>query len=71
MKRNTQKRVAALLGVDRSTVEKWFHPKSSGHNGNVPNMSLPDARVKIPPTVALGSSRGFGTVDGIGNRWAI
>ena len=44
-KKNTQAGVAALLGVDRTTVAKWF-PESNvnGHNTFTPR---PDARVVV------------------------
>lgn len=44
-RKNTLERVAALLGVDRSTVGKWF--ADDMHKGNVPHThkSRPDAKV--------------------------
>jgi len=44
-KRWTQEAVGALLGVDRSTVTKWF-TNVNDHNGKSPP---PDARVKLTP----------------------
>lgn len=44
-KKNTQERVARLLGVARETVRNWFMP-----NGQSANTHSPDARVKIPVT---------------------
>ncbi|KPL25628.1 MAG: hypothetical protein AMJ75_00520 [Phycisphaerae bacterium SM1_79] len=47
-KKNTDAKVAAKLGVDRSTVSKWL--KKNGSNVKRHNTSdRPDARVKIPP----------------------
>jgi site-specific DNA-methyltransferase (adenine-specific) len=49
-KKNTQKRVAALLGVGRETVRDWFTDKR-GHNGGsakvTPPTPRPDARVVL------------------------
>ena len=44
MKKNTQAKIAAMLGVDRTTVSKWF-----GSNRSAADTSSPDARVKVPP----------------------
>lgn len=44
-KKNTQARVAMLLGVDQKTVSRWLDVRS---NRQLPNASNPDARVKIP-----------------------
>lgn len=44
-KKNTQKRVATLLGVARNTVSSWWN----GHNVSDDDVSRPDARVKVPP----------------------
>jgi hypothetical protein len=50
-KKNTQARVAKLLGVDRTTVTKWFTPDAARSNVNGHNASKPqpDARVKVNP----------------------
>ena len=42
-KNGTQKRVAMLLGVERSTVAKWW----GGTVVNSHNSSAPDAKVKV------------------------
>jgi len=48
-RKNTQKRVAALLGVGRVTVQNWFASEDNEPNVG-PNIRFaPDARVKIPP----------------------
>ncbi len=44
-KKNTQNRVALLLGVTQQCVAKWLN----GSNTTSSNTSAPDARVKIPP----------------------
>ena len=43
-KKNTQARVAALLGVTRQAVAKWSEPNATGCNGFKPK---PDARVVV------------------------
>ena len=57
-KKNTQARVAMLLGVSRECVSKWFTPpKKAGNDGTSTNTSAtlagtappPDARVKVDP----------------------
>lgn len=45
-KKWTQKRVAECLGVDRTTVAKWFTTNVNGHNTH---KTQPDARVKLTP----------------------
>ncbi len=47
-KKNTQKRVATLLGVARPTVESWFAPKGGTSNDSAVITCPPDARVTIP-----------------------
>lgn len=52
-KKNTQKRVAMLLGVTQQCVAKWFSSsKENGTNTTSCNTSAPppDARVKVNPT---------------------
>ena len=44
-KKWTQKAVGALLGVDQTTVSKWFISNMNGHNTN--KTPTPDARVKL------------------------
>ena len=50
-KKNTQARVAALLGVKRQTVGDWFTPKDGRTNAGSGNGSnqRPDARVIVNP----------------------
>ena len=43
-KKNTQARVAALLGVTRQAMAKWSEPNATGCNGFKPK---PDARVVV------------------------
>jgi hypothetical protein len=45
-KKNTNKRVGMLLGVDEGTVRRWL---LNGSNRRAPDTSKPDARVKVPP----------------------
>ena len=58
-KKNTQARVAVVLGVARETVRDWF-----GTNGGAANTSVPkpDARVKVEPKASppLGARRSCG-----------
>ena len=44
-KKWTQKAVGALLGVDQTTVSKWFSSNMNGHNTT--KTPTPDARVKL------------------------
>lgn len=44
-KRWTQQAVGALLGVDRTTIAKWFTTNVNDHNGS--KTPKPDARVKL------------------------
>ena len=46
-KKNTQAVVAALLGVARETVSKWFVPIGKDTKGNN-SKPVPDARVRVP-----------------------
>jgi len=49
-KKNTQARVAKLLGVARQTVTDWLAPKGSATNAGSGNgCPCPDARVKVNP----------------------
>ena len=55
-KKNTQRRVAELLGVSRACVSKWFQRARGVHNGTSRNMHdesafLADARFTIPNRV--------------------
>ena len=49
-KKNTQKRVGMLLGVDQRTVSLWFTKPTTNTSagiGSKPKPSQPDARVKV------------------------
>ena len=43
-RKNTESKIAALLGVSLQTISVWL-----GTNSNIGNSSLLDARVKVPP----------------------
>lgn len=46
-KKNTQARVAMLLGVDRTTVTKWLMQNVNDHNTHKPPAKKPDARTTL------------------------
>ncbi len=54
-KKNTQARIAAILGVDRTTVGRWWKDGSKVHTHicsattGGEEKPRPDARVKVPP----------------------
>ena len=53
-KKNTQKRVAAMLGVARSTVESWFIPPKDGVSDDSAVIACtPNASIRIPPKETL------------------
>ena len=45
-KKYTQKVIAGMLGVDRSTIARWLDM----HNVQTHNVHKPDARVVVPKT---------------------